>query len=46
MSSILQSAFQDAGIREVIPDVAKVAGELSASSVIQGRRRVRLVNAL
>jgi hypothetical protein len=31
------------GIREVVPNVAKVAGALAASSVIQGRRRVRLV---
>jgi hypothetical protein len=31
------------GIREVVPEVAKVAGDLAASSVIQGRRRVRLV---
>lgn len=43
MSSLLQSPFMQDGIREVVPDVAKVAGELAASSVIQGRRRVRLV---
>lgn len=42
MSSALSSPFMDQGIREVVPDVAKIAGELSASSVIQGRRRVRL----
>jgi hypothetical protein len=30
-------------IAEVVPDVAKVAGKLSMSSVITGRRRVRLV---
>jgi len=30
-------------IAEVVPDVAKVAGKLAASSVITGRRRVRLV---
>jgi hypothetical protein len=40
---MLQSPFQNDSIREVVPDVAKVAGELAASSVIQGRRRVRLV---
>jgi hypothetical protein len=40
---MLQSPFMQDGIREVVPDVAKVAGELAASSVIQGRRRVRLV---
>ena len=30
-------------IAEVVPDVAKVAGKLASSSVITGRRRVRLV---
>lgn len=43
MSSLLQSPFMEDGIREVVPNVAKVAGALAASSVIQGRRRVRLV---
>lgn len=43
MSSLLQSPFMEDGIREVVPNVAKVAGSLAASSVIQGRRRVRLV---
>jgi hypothetical protein len=31
------------GIAEVVPDYAKVAGKLTQSSVITGRRRVRLV---
>lgn len=31
------------GLREIVPDVAKLAGELAASSVIQGRNRTRLV---
>lgn len=43
MSSLLQSPFQEDGIREIVPMVAKVAGSLAASSVIQNRRRVRLV---
>ena len=30
-------------IQEVVPDVVKVAGRMAASSVITGRRRVRLV---
>lgn len=30
-------------IQEVVPDVAKVAGKLSASSVLTARRRVRIV---
>jgi hypothetical protein len=43
MSSLLQSPFMEDGIREVVPMVAKVAGSLAASSVLQNRRRVRLV---
>jgi hypothetical protein len=30
-------------IREIVPEVAKVSKELSASSVLTGRRRVRLI---
>jgi len=43
MSSALSSPFQQDSIAEVVPDVAKVAGKLASSSVITGRRRVRLV---
>lgn len=43
MSSALSSPFMSEHIAEVVPDVAKVAGKLSMSSVITGRRRVRLV---
>ena len=43
MSSVLSSPFMADTIAEVVPDVAKVAGKLAASSVITGRRRVRLV---
>ena len=43
MSSALSSPFMSEHIAEVVPDVAKVAGKLSQSSVITGRRRVRLV---
>ena len=43
MSSALSSPFQMDSIAEVVPDVAKVAGKLASSSVITGRRRVRLV---
>jgi hypothetical protein len=43
MSSALSSPFQNDHIAEVVPDYAKVAGKLSQSSVITGRRRVRLV---
>ena len=43
MSSILQSPFMEDDIRQIVPDVAKVAGKLSSSSVIQGRRRIRVV---
>lgn len=43
MSSALSSPFQMDGIAEVVPDYAKVAGKLTQSSVITGRRRVRLV---
>jgi len=43
MTSALSSPFQMDGIAEVVPDYAKVAGKLTQSSVITGRRRVRLV---
>ena len=43
MSSALSSPFMSEHIAEVVPDVAKVAGKLAQSSVITGRRRVRLV---
>ena len=43
MSSALSSPFMMDSIAEVVPDVAKVAGKLASSSVITGRRRVRLV---
>jgi hypothetical protein len=43
MSSALISPFKDDGIVEVVPDVVKVAGKLAQSSVLTGRRRVRLV---
>jgi hypothetical protein len=43
MSSALSSPFLADSIAEVVPDVAKVAGKLAQSSVITGRRRVRLV---
>ena len=43
MSSALSSPFMADGIAEVVPDYAKVAGKLTQSSVITGRRRVRLV---
>lgn len=43
MSSALSSPFMADSIAEVVPDVVKVAGKLSMSSVITGRRRVRLV---
>jgi len=43
MSSALSSPFMAESIAEVVPDVVKVAGKLSMSSVITGRRRVRLV---
>jgi len=42
MSSALSSPFMAESIAEVVPDVAKVAGKLAMSSVITGRRRVRL----
>jgi hypothetical protein len=43
MSSALSSPFMADSIQEVVPDVVKVAGRMAASSVITGRRRVRLV---
>lgn len=43
MASALISPFKDDGIMEVVPDVVKVAGKLSQSSVITGRRRIRVV---
>ena len=43
MSSALSSPFMAESIAEVVPDVVKVAGKLAMSSVITGRRRVRLV---
>jgi hypothetical protein len=43
MSSALSSPFMSEHIAEVVPEVAKVAGKLAQSSVITGRRRVRLV---
>jgi hypothetical protein len=43
MSSALSSPFMSETIAEVVPDVAKVGGKLAMSSVITGRRRVRLV---
>lgn len=43
MSSSLSSPFMAESIAEVVPDVAKVGGRLAMSSVISGRRRVRLV---
>lgn len=43
MSSALSSPFMSDTIAEVVPDVAKVGGKLAMSSVITGRRRVRLV---
>ena len=43
MSSALSSPFMAESVAEVVPDIAKVAGRLSQSSVITGRRRVRLV---
>jgi hypothetical protein len=43
MSALLQSPFMEDSIAEVVPDVAKIAGKLSSASVIQARRRVRLV---
>jgi len=43
MSSALSSPFMADTIQEVVPDVVKVAGRMAASSVITGRRRVRLV---
>jgi hypothetical protein len=43
MSSALSSPFMADSISEVVPDVVKVAGKLAMSSVITGRRRVRLV---
>jgi hypothetical protein len=39
----LSSPYQSDTICEVVPDCAKIAGKLSASSVITGRRRVRIV---
>jgi hypothetical protein len=43
MASALISPFKDDTIVEVVPDVVKVAGKLSQSSVITGRRRIRVV---
>ena len=43
MSSALSSPFMSDSIAEVVPDVAKVAGRMTMSSVLTGRRRVRLV---
>lgn len=43
MSSALSSPFMADSIAEVVPDVAKVAGRMTMSSVLTGRRRVRLV---
>lgn len=43
MSNLLQSPFMEDSIQEVVPEVAKVAGKLSASSVLTARRRVRIV---
>jgi hypothetical protein len=43
MSSLLASPFMEDSIQEVVPDVAKVAGKLAASSVLTARRRVRMV---
>lgn len=43
MSSALSSPFMAESVAEVVPDIAKVAGRLAQSSVITGRRRVRLV---
>ena len=43
MSSALSSPFMAEGVAEVVPDIAKIAGRLAQSSVITGRRRVRLV---
>jgi len=43
MASALTSPFQNDTIREVVPKVAKIAGQLAASSVITDRRRVRIV---
>lgn len=41
--SVLNSEFLSDSIREIVPEVAKVSKELSASSVLTGRRRVRLI---
>lgn len=43
MSSLLASPFMEDTIHEVVPDVARVAGKLAASSVLSARRRVRIV---
>lgn len=43
MASALTSPYQNDTIREVVPKVAKIAGQLAASSVITDRRRVRIV---
>jgi hypothetical protein len=41
--SVLNSEFMSDSIREIVPEVAKVSKELSASSVLTGRRRVRII---
>ncbi len=41
--SVLNSEFLSDSIREIVPEVAKVSKELSASSVLTGRRRVRMI---
>ncbi len=43
MSSILQSPFMEDDVRQIVPNFAKVAGKLSTSSPLQGRRRIRVV---
>lgn len=41
--SVLNSAQMYDSIQEIVPEVAKVSKTLSASSVLTGRRRVRLI---
>jgi hypothetical protein len=41
--SVLNSEFMSDSIREIVPEVARVSKDLAASSVLTGRRRVRIV---
>ena len=41
--NVLNSEFMSDSIQEIVPEVAQVSKSLAASSVLTGRRRVRLV---